>query len=432
MACLASQLPIKSMKRTRNHVPYDGSDELKIYIHDGSTSLRFEIEGSLAGKGARELEQSWCTASSVIRNRSLVIAIRNVNRIDPFGRALLRRLHAAGAHFVAKSPLAKTLVGSITGQPVVSEMPAAKCDTWLRFRANVLPLISLVTLFFPATVNAASLEPATSKAWEEYIDSAHMRMEQRLSPGKTFLWVDEVPARSASLRAGEIIVSPVGPQNPKRVPSGLIHDWVGAVFIAHVKLDDVLGVVRDYARYREVYQPSVISSRAIATGEEKDRFSLLLRNKSFFLKTALDTDYESCEVHLDDRRVYSVSRTTRIQEMEEYGTPAQRTLHEGEGSGIIWRLFAITRYVERDGGVYVELEAIGLSRDIPASLRWFVEPIVRKVSRGSLSTSLRQTENAVRARAELANRKTGNGASIVPKVHAGTAAHDLPVIQSSR
>jgi hypothetical protein len=30
-----------------------------------------------------------------------------------------------------------------------------------------------------------------------------------------------------------------------------------------------------------------------------DRFSILLNNKSLFLKTALDTDYESCEVHLD-------------------------------------------------------------------------------------------------------------------------------------
>jgi hypothetical protein len=123
------------MKRTSNRVPCDGSDDLKIYIHDGTTSFRFEIEGSLSGKGARELEQSWRTASSVIRNRSLVIAVGKVNRIDPFGRALLRRLHEAGARFVAKSPLAKTLVGSITGQPAVSEMAATKYDTWLQFRA---------------------------------------------------------------------------------------------------------------------------------------------------------------------------------------------------------------------------------------------------------------------------------------------------------
>jgi hypothetical protein len=89
--------------RTRSRVPYDGRDDLKIYIYDGATSFRFEIEGSLSGNGAKELKQSWCTASSVIRDRSLVIAVGNMNRIDPFGRALLRRLHEAGARFVARS-----------------------------------------------------------------------------------------------------------------------------------------------------------------------------------------------------------------------------------------------------------------------------------------------------------------------------------------
>ena len=60
---------------------------------------------------------------------------------------------------------------------------------------------------------------------------------------------------------------------------------------------------------------------------------------------------------------------------------------EGHGTGIIWRLYSITRYQERDGGVYVELEAIALSRDIPGGLRWIVEPIVRRVSRSSLVAS---------------------------------------------
>ena len=199
----------------------------------------------------------------------------------------------------------------------------------------------------------------------------------------------------------------------RKCPSGLIHDWIGAAFIPRVTLNDVMAVARDYARYKEVYQPTVVDSKAIATGETKDRYSMLLMNKSLFLKTAFDSDYESCYVHVDDRRAYSVTRTTRVQEIEEYGSPAQRLLHEGEGSGVIWRLFGITRYVERDGGVYVELEAIGLSRDIPASLRWLVEPIVRRVSRASLSTSLRQTENAVRLHAEVAHGKPGSGGSIV-------------------
>jgi hypothetical protein len=393
------------MKRTAKEERRDGNNDLNLYIHHGSSHFRFDIEGSLSGKGAKEVELSWRTASSVIGNRAIVIAVDRVSGIDAVGRGLLHEWRDAGAQFVAKSPLAKTLVGSIVGQPVVSGMEAGKRDGWVGFRACALPLISLMAMFAPATLNAATLEPATSKAWEEYVESAAIRMEQRLTPGMAFLWVDEAPERLARVRAGEIVVLPIGPQNPKRVPAGLIHDWVGAVFIPHATLKDLLQVMRDYARYKEVYEPTVIDSKVIAAGEAKDRFSMRLAYRSLLLKTALDTDYESCYVHVDDRRVYSVSRTTRIQEIEEYGGPAQRTLHEGQGIGIIWRLFSIARYVERDGGVYFEVEVIGLSRDIPASLRWLAEPIVRRVSRGSLTTSLRQTESAAR----LLLRSCGTG-----------------------
>ena len=54
------------------------------------------------------------------------------------------------------------------------------------------------------------------------------------------------------------------------------------------------------------------------------------------------------------------------------------------------------RLEENDGGVYVEIEAVALSRDIPPALRFLVDPIVRRVSRSALLTSLEQTENAVR------------------------------------
>jgi hypothetical protein len=364
-----------------------------------------------------ELEQAWRTASSVIGNRPLVIAFGPVSRIDPRGRALLLAWRQGGAHFVAKSPLAKTLVGAILGEPVLSVVRVTKYDGWIRFGRLALRLIPLIVLLCPVTVDAANLEPTTLKVWEEYVAFASLRMEQRLSAGKVFLWVDEVPDRVARVRAGEIVVSPVGPQNPKRLPSGLIHDWIGAVFMANVTLKDVLQVVSDYARCKDLYPATVVDSEVIAATEAKDRISMLLINKSLVLKTALDIDSESCYVHVDDRRGYSVSRTTRIQEVEEYGARHQRSLHEGQGNGLIWRLFSIMRYVERDGGVYLELEAIGLSRDIPALLRWLVEPIIRRVSRGSLSTTLRETEIGVHLRAAPANGKTrtgGSNATITP------------------
>lgn len=121
-------------------------------------------------------------------------------------------------------------------------------------------------------------------------------------------------------------------------------------------------------------------------------------NRSVISKTALDGDFETSYVRVDDHRWYSISTATRIQEIENYRTAQQHTLPENEGTGLIWRLSSITLFEEREGGVYIELEAIALSRDIPLSLRWIATPIVRRVSRNSLITSLQQTADAVCSR----------------------------------
>lgn len=260
---------------------------------------------------------------------------------------------------------------------------------------------ALVFFLFPRGVNAANLKPETRKAWEEYVVAARAQMQQRLTPNQTFLLSDKDPGRAAKLRRGEILVSPAGPRIPKRVPLGLIHDWNAEAFIPNATLQDVLPVLRDYRRYKEVYRPSVVDSRAISTGESEDQFYMRLVNESLISKTALDCTFRSSYFRVNDQRWYSLSESMRIHEIAGYGTHSQHTLAEDEGLGLIWRTYSITRFEERDGGVYLAIEAIVLSRDIPILLRWIVVPMVRRVSRESLSTSLRQTQDAVRSTAKL-------------------------------
>jgi hypothetical protein len=263
---------------------------------------------------------------------------------------------------------------------------------------------AFIALFAPLSASAAHLDPVTTQAWDEFVQTANSEMQGRLQSGRTFLWADEDPDRATRVHGGEIVVAPVGEHSPMKVQSGLIHHWVGTVFVPNATLNDVLQVVRDYPRYKDLYTPGVIDSKSISTTDDKDIFSMELMNRALLLKTAFDADYESCYIRLDSHRLYSVSRTTRLQEIDQYGSPQQHTLEEGQGNGIIWRLYGITRYQERDGGVYVELEAMALSRGIPVSLRWMVDPIVRRVSRNSLSTSLEQTAKAVHDHAETAHR----------------------------
>jgi hypothetical protein len=287
---------------------------------------------------------------------------------------------------------------------------------------QVLAAVAIMMLPWPMRVAAADLKPETLQAWEAYLEVAKTRNHKHLADGASILSSD---ADLAKLRQGEIIVSPARPNVPLKVPSGLIHDWTGAIFIPNASIGDVMRVVRDYDHYQAIYHPNVVGSKPIEMGEYEDRFSMVIMNKSFFAKGALDSDYRSTFVRLDDQHWYSTSETTRVQEAADYGATSQHLLPEGHGKGIIWRLYSFARLEERDGGVYIELEAIALSRDIPATLRLVVDPIVRRVSRSSLETSLQQTADAVRASSTATTTSRSSG---VPRPDRGAG----PAVKSFR
>ena len=266
-------------------------------------------------------------------------------------------------------------------------------------RSSHLAIVIFLISF--SCAQAASLRPETVQAWEEYIQEANTRVQQRLTPGSSFLWMDEAEERGAKARNKQIVVSPVGPHIPRKIPSGLIHDWIAVAFMPKLTISDVLPVIRDYDRYKEFYHPNVIDSKTIELHDSRDRFSTVLINKVFFKKTALDSDYEASYFRVDARRLYTISQSTRIQEIAEYGATGEHALPENEGTGLIWRLYTVIRFEERDGGLYTEVEAIALSRDIPRAMAAIANPIVRRVSRDSLFTALKQTEAAVRLKATL-------------------------------
>lgn len=253
------------------------------------------------------------------------------------------------------------------------------------------------------TTSAATLKPETKAAWDIYLQAANDAMRARLQPGAHFLWLEDEPGRTEHVRTKGPYIGPAGAHIPKKVPFGLIHDWLGAGFVPNAKIEDILRIVKDYDRYKVIYRPGVIDSISHGSDGVKDLFSMRLANKSVVAKTALDTDCEASYIRVDDQHWYGFSNTTHIQEVDKFGTPEQRTLPEDTGTGLIWRLSSITRLEERDGGVYAELEAIALSRDIPAAVRLFATPIVRRVSRDSLATSLHQTKIAIDD--SLAHRK---------------------------
>jgi hypothetical protein len=274
-------------------------------------------------------------------------------------------------------------------------------------------LAMLFLLLAPALSNATELKQETLQAWDAYVRAAKLLMEQRASGQRPFLWLDEKPDRVQRVRGGEVLVVPVDSDSPHKVPRGLIHDWVGTVFLPKAKLDDVMGVLDDYERYKDFYRPMVVRSRLLEQTPNYEKVTLMMMQKALSVTAAVETDNEVHIVRLGADRAYSLSTSVRVQEIADYGQPSEHALPEGQGPGYVWRTFTISRLEQRDDGVYVETEMIGMSRGIPLAVRWLVTPLAERLSRNILLATLQDTRDAVSEEIKAASLKTQTIAQVV-------------------
>src|SRR5579872_5513289 len=100
------------------------SQTLQYYMHDGPSAFRFELAGDLSNDAARDLDQAWRTASSMIGDRALVVDMTFVTGAERDGRSLLARWYAEGAQLIARSQVSRALAEAIVGAPFRELAPA--------------------------------------------------------------------------------------------------------------------------------------------------------------------------------------------------------------------------------------------------------------------------------------------------------------------
>jgi hypothetical protein len=173
-------------------------------------------------------------------------------------------------------------------------------------------------------------------------------------------------------------------------------------------------MVQDYDRHKDLFQPEVVDSRVLSRHENDFKIYLRLLKKKV-ITVVLNTEHEVTYTPLGKTRARSVSRSTRIAEVENPGKPNERELPPGTGQGFLWRLNSYWRFEERDGGTWVECEAISLTRDIPTGLNWIVQPIIRDLPKESLENTLSSTRAALVKLASEPWRYKTVGSNIMPE-----------------
>ena len=197
------------------------------------------------------------------------------------------------------------------------------------------------------------------------------------------------------LRRGELIVEQLTPSTGTDLPGAMLHHWRGTAFAPGAKAADFERLMRDYNSYPRYFSPQVLQARVLM--QHDDRYQAWMRvRQRHIITVVMDTTYDIAFGQLDAQRGYSISKSTHISEIDSPGTSSERALNSKQEHGFLWRLNTYWSYEERDGGLYMQIESVSLTRAIPTGLGWAIRPFVESVPRESLEFTLHSTCNALR------------------------------------
>jgi hypothetical protein len=245
-------------------------------------------------------------------------------------------------------------------------------------------------LLMPLTAQA-DLKPETKEAYQKYVSNLEARLEAQDHSQGAFLWIDGDAGRRQAVRGGNVVTEQI---NSVPVPGGMIQHWIGGAFLPGATLARVERVDQDYADYAKIYAPEISHPKVLE--HNGDHFVVSYRiTKKNILTAVMDTVHRIDYVPRGPGRLAIRSRSESVRQVDDAGTGSERVLPEGEGSGLLWAMDSFWRMQERDGGVYIECEAITLSRDVPFGMRALVDPILRSFGKESLTRTLEAKRRAV-------------------------------------
>jgi hypothetical protein len=258
-------------------------------------------------------------------------------------------------------------------------------------RVSIRHFCALLCLMLAALAAQAELKPETKTAYQKYIAELDTQTAAQNHSQSGFLWIDRDAARQQAVRRGEIVTQQV---KSLSVPAGMIQHWIGGVFLPGATLAQVERVDQDYADYGKIYGPDV--SRVKVLSHDGNHFVVSYRiTKTKVLTAVMDTVHAIDYMPLGPTRMAVQSRSESVRQVEDAGKPSERELAEGEGGGFLWAMNSYWRMEERDGGVYVECEAVTLSRDVPFGLGALIDPILQSFAEESLKKTIEAKKQAV-------------------------------------
>jgi len=228
-----------------------------------------------------------------------------------------------------------------------------------------------------------------------YVGALEARLAAQHRQDAGFVILAEPAAQTeARLRRGDLIIENLTPAKTD-LPGAMLSHWRGTAFLPGATAADFKRLMRDFSAYPRIYAPQVVAARVLS--QNGDRYQATLRvQQKHGITVVMDTTYDIDFEQLDARHGWSISHSMHIDEIENAGTKSERVLSLADQYGFLWRLNTYWTFEERDGGLYMQIESVSLTRSIPTGLGWMIGPFVESVPRDSLEFTLRATCHALR------------------------------------
>lgn len=255
---------------------------------------------------------------------------------------------------------------------------------------------------FSIGVGAAVLDADTAAAFQRYVQLTEQRMHSEVARNTSFLWIDTLPPERRAdlqkgLHQGGVMIERLRTRDGAKaidVPNGLIHHWIAVVFVPRATLKDAVALMQDYDRHADYFAPAIVASKTL--DHRGSRFKVALRfHVKKVISVTMDTENDAEFFHPAGDRAHSRIRSTRVTEIADAGTPQEKAKPAADEHGFMWNLNTYWRFLERDGGTYIQCESLTLSRDVPFALAWIIRPIVTQMPRESLSFTMAKAREAL-------------------------------------
>jgi hypothetical protein len=265
-----------------------------------------------------------------------------------------------------------------------------------RLVAHPRTIFSLLFLLAATHLLMAEPTPAAVAAFNAYTQTVESRLAQQHRSPNGFLAPASANPQDADLRLhrGELLIERLTPTSANP-PGAMLHHWRGTAFVPGATAADFEHLLRNFESYPQHFAPQVVQARVLSQDGDHVQASMRIRQRHV-ITVVLDATYDVTFGRLDAQHGDSLSRSTRIAEIESPGTRAEHALSPAEEHGFLWRLNTYWSYEQRDGGLYVQIEAVSLTRSVPRGLDWVIGPYIESIPRESLEFTLRSASNAVR------------------------------------